>query len=140
MIVGEAGSGKSTALVVLQKAMGLLESRASETTATAATAKPVCAAAPVAAAKVPTVRRGVSWYGELKLQKVPERGKLGPAITWHGIDSITVNPRAVTLEQLYGRFDEKTREWSDGLVPLHFRALVSGRRERMGGGEALRDL
>ena len=114
MVIGEAGSGKSSALIILRKAMLLLESQPPKVQPNVAKTKPQ------------SLTKGVSWYGELKLSKVPERGQAtAPGITWHGIDSITINPRAVTFEQLYGRFNDVTNEWTDGLVPLHFRALVS---------------
>lgn len=33
-----------------------------------------------------------------------------------GVHDVTINPKAVTLSQLMGKFDETSREWSDGLL------------------------
>ncbi|KAM5238846.1 dynein axonemal heavy chain 14 [Ctenodactylus gundi] len=48
--------------------------------------------------------------------KVPERrGK---------VDTCILNPKSVTLGELYGRLDRNTMEWTDGLLPVAVRSYV----------------
>ena len=37
----------------------------------------------------------------------------------------TLNPKAVTMGELYGEFDAITHEWTDGLVPTVVRGCVA---------------
>ena len=49
------------------------------------------------------------------------------AVLAEAMETVTlqsVNPKSVTLAQLYGTFDEATREWQDGLLSSLFRACA----------------
>eukprot|EP01083_Nonionella_stella_P111300 326422_1 len=48
-----------------------------------------------------------------------------PDSGFHKVQLYTLNPKAVTMGELYGEFDGITHEWTDGLVPTVVRECVS---------------
>ncbi|KAA6390913.1 MAG: putative dynein heavy chain, partial [Streblomastix strix] len=42
----------------------------------------------------------------------------------------TLNPKAVTMGELYGEFNEITREWHDGLVPYYVKEMLERQKEQ----------
>jgi dynein heavy chain len=44
---------------------------------------------------------------------------------WFKTIMCTVNPKSVTLAQLYGTFDEISGDWTDGILPIGFRRLAT---------------
>ena len=46
------------------------------------------------------------------------------------VDTICINPKSITSNQLYGSYDKQTMEWNDGIVPVLVRKCVADTRER----------
>ncbi|XP_063858635.1 dynein axonemal heavy chain 3-like isoform X1 [Scylla paramamosain] len=62
------------------------------------------------------------------LDKVGRERKVGEE---HGVQYKIINPKALTLGQLYGAYDPFSHEWSDGVLAKTFREMaVSGSEER----------
>jgi len=47
-----------------------------------------------------------------------------------------VNPKAISTEKLYGRLDEESRVWSDGVVPIILREWAKSEKDLMGERQA----
>lgn len=61
-----------------------------------------------------------------KIMLLPEETQLVTDIcTFKGIENYIINPKAVTIHELMGNFDETSREWVDGLLANAIRKSVN---------------
>ena len=63
------------------------------------------------------------------LTMLAEENKFDKFTTYHKASFKVVNPKSMTLHQLYGLFDPLTHEWTDGVVGSTFREMATSDTE-----------
>ena len=63
------------------------------------------------------------------LTKLAEEKRYDSNTTYHKSYGRVINPKSVTLHQLYGLFDPKTHEWTDGVLGSTFREYANNTAE-----------
>jgi dynein heavy chain len=76
---------------------------------------------------------GMPWSGKTMASKVlqgamarlHEQYPEDPA--WTPIHHVIINPKSIHMGQLYGRFDDVTHEWTDGVLAYKYRQCAQGK-------------
>eukprot|EP00501_MAST-03F_sp_TOSAG23-6_P002127 GSMAST32.ASY1.ANO1.2223.1 assembled CDS len=46
---------------------------------------------------------------------------------WTQVHVVVINPKALTMGQLYGQFDPVSHEWTDGVIPIYYRNMANNK-------------
>ena len=87
---------------------------------------------------VTVLRHGLMTVGPAGGGKTCLKNMLAKALTtlkkerheYHEVRQLIMNPKSITMGQLYGSFDEATHEWADGILCKLFREAVYDTTER----------
>ena len=73
----------------------------------------------------PTGGGKTSGYRALSMAMTSIKKEQGELSAFENVKYIVLNPKAITMGQLYGQFDEQTHEWTDGVLACYMRDLAA---------------
>ena len=73
----------------------------------------------------PTGGGKTSGYRALSMAMTSIKKEQGELSAFENVKYIVLNPKAITMGQLYGQFDEQTHEWTDGVLACYMHDLAA---------------